>query len=142
MNIETLSVHAPTSVVFLCGGAIQSTEDPPLMLRDAFYRASMGSAQRYKLILAEEAKPLDTDAGYSDLLSFESDIAQVVGGNSSFCRERRKLGRARRLCRSQNSGTEPNCRFKRLLLRTELIHTQRPGKISIDSLRIGLDTCT
>ncbi len=28
--------------------------------------------------MAEEAKPLNTDAGYSDLLSFKSDIAQVV----------------------------------------------------------------
>lgn len=79
MKLETLRVHAPTSIVFLCGGAIDYKLDSPAVLRDAFYRMAGNNALPYKIVLAEEAKPLTNDAGYSDLLSFESDIARVVG---------------------------------------------------------------
>ena len=48
----------------------------PVVLRDAFLRAAKASGASYRIILAEEAKPLTTEAGYNNLLSFESDIAQ------------------------------------------------------------------
>lgn len=79
MDPGTLRVHAPSSVVFLCGGAINPTLSPPLMLRDAFLRIVRLSVPSYTVILAEDAKPLVADAGYDNLLLFESDIAQVVG---------------------------------------------------------------
>jgi hypothetical protein len=79
MKLDTLRVHAPSSIVFLCGGAIDATLDSPAVLRDAFYRIATNEGVPYKIILAEAAKPLTDDAGYSDLLSFESDIARVVG---------------------------------------------------------------
>lgn len=53
--------------------------EPPKMLRDAFFRISRTRASNFTLILAEDADPLTEAAGYSDLLSFESDIAQVAG---------------------------------------------------------------
>jgi hypothetical protein len=76
---ESIRVHAPSSVVFLCGGAINPGLPDPVVLRDAFLRAAKVSGANYQIILAEDAKPLTTEAGYNNLLSFESDIAQLVG---------------------------------------------------------------
>ena len=76
---DTIRVHAPTNVVFLCGGAMGDAEQPPKMLRDAFFRLSERRRPQYAIILAEDAEPLTVAAGYGDLLSFESDIAQVAG---------------------------------------------------------------
>lgn len=52
---------------------------PPRALRDAFHRAIQGQVQGFSIILAEGAKPLEAEAGYTDLFQFESDIAQIVG---------------------------------------------------------------
>ncbi len=79
MDPASLRVHAPSCVVFLCGGAINPGLAKPEVLRDAFLRAAKVSAPSYKIILAEDAKPLVSDAGYDNLFRFESDIAQVVG---------------------------------------------------------------
>ena len=49
------------------------------MLRDVFFRTITPTAYPYKIILAEAADPLTTEAGYNDLFLFESDIAQIVG---------------------------------------------------------------
>jgi hypothetical protein len=49
------------------------------MLRDAFYRVCKNSAPDFSVVLAEDALPLTAEAGYRDLFSFESDIAQIVG---------------------------------------------------------------
>jgi hypothetical protein len=51
----------------------------PTTLRDAFYRIVSATAPKFKIVLAEDAAPLTSEAGYSDLFSFESDIAQLVG---------------------------------------------------------------
>jgi hypothetical protein len=79
MNPASFRVHAPSMIVFLCGGAIDLSVSPPKMLRDAFYRITQAAPPNYKVILAEDAHPLTTEAGYKDLFSFESDIAQLVG---------------------------------------------------------------
>lgn len=79
MKADSLRIHAPTSVLFLCGGARGPANSPPTALRDAFYRVKAAAKPSYNIILAEEAQPLTTDAGYSNLLSFESDIGQIVG---------------------------------------------------------------
>ncbi|MBR0846097.1 retron St85 family effector protein [Bradyrhizobium liaoningense] len=79
MDPESLRVHAPSSIVFLCGGVISPALPTPVMLRDAFLRIARLTAPPYTVILAEDAKPLVADAGYDNLLLFESDIAQVVG---------------------------------------------------------------
>lgn len=79
IKADSLRVHAPTTVVFLCGGAINPALDPPATLRDAFYRIVSTTRPPYEVVLAEDAEPLTTEAGYGDLFSFESDIAQLVG---------------------------------------------------------------
>jgi hypothetical protein len=75
MNPESFRVHAPSTVVFLCGGAINVSAALPTTLRDAFYRIVSTTAPKFKIVLAEDAAPLTSEAGYSDLFSFESDIA-------------------------------------------------------------------
>ncbi|WP_413061540.1 retron St85 family effector protein [Sphingomonas carotinifaciens] len=72
-------MHAPTTIVFLCGGAIDEKLSVPITLRDAFYRITNKISPKYKIVLAEDAEPLTSEAGYHDLFSFESDIAQLVG---------------------------------------------------------------
>ena len=79
MDPENIRVHPPSRVIFLCGGVIESPPTPPKMLRDAFYRLTQIVKPQYKIVLAEDAKPLTQDAGYKDLFLFESDIAQIVG---------------------------------------------------------------
>ena len=63
----------------MCGGVIADATLAPASRRDALYRALSVAAPQYQIILAETATPLTTEAGYKDLFSFESDIAQVVG---------------------------------------------------------------
>lgn len=79
MDPDKIRVHPPSSVVFLCGGLISQPGKPSEMLRDLFFNISKTSAPPYNIILAEDADPLTSDAGYKDLLSFESDVAQIVG---------------------------------------------------------------
>lgn len=79
IRADSLRVRSPSSVVFLCGGAINDDLDDPVVLRDAFYRLSSKLDLNYRVVLAEKAKPLTAEAGYHDLLRFESDIAQIVG---------------------------------------------------------------
>ncbi len=78
MDPDSLRVHPPSNVVFLCGGALGDPRDEAKHFRDVFYRLHNGANNNYELILAEKAEPLEEDAGYRDLLSFESDIAQVA----------------------------------------------------------------
>jgi hypothetical protein len=79
MKPESFRVHPPSTVVFLCGGATDKTATAPISLRDAFYRVTCSAPPGYKIVLAEEANPLTSDADYHDLFRFESDIAQLVG---------------------------------------------------------------
>ena len=79
VKADSLKVRSPTSIVFLCGGAINEGLDEPAVLRDAFYRLSKKLDLSYHVILAERAEPLTAEAGYHDLLIFESDMAQIVG---------------------------------------------------------------
>lgn len=79
MDPDSIRVHPPTSIVFLCGGVFTDATIETKVLRDAFNRVALTGAFSYNIILAEAAQPLTDDAGYSDLLTFEADIAQVVG---------------------------------------------------------------
>ena len=79
MKPDDFRVHAPSMVVFLCGGLIDASSPSPLTLRDAFVRTINASAPKFSVVLAEDAKPLTADGDYKDLFSFESDIAQIVG---------------------------------------------------------------
>lgn len=76
---DSVRVHAPTSVLFLCGGLVEPENASAITRRDAFQKiVKLGALIEHQIVLAEDAKPLTMDAEYTDLLKFESDIAQVV----------------------------------------------------------------
>ena len=78
IDAKTIKVHAPTLVVFVCGGLCGKVSEKPLSLRDAFMRISHKSPlAKYRLILAEDVKAFFPLGEYQELLKFESDIAQI-----------------------------------------------------------------
>jgi hypothetical protein len=75
----TIKVHAPTLVVFVCGGLIEKIDKPPKSLRDAFVRiADKSPLAKYRIVLAEEIEAFFPKGVYQELLRFESDIAQIA----------------------------------------------------------------
>ena len=76
---STFRVHAPTAVIFLCGGPFDATSTFPKSLRDAFMRIDAEKpAAHYKVRLAEELNIFFLTRGaYKDILTFEQDIAQI-----------------------------------------------------------------
>lgn len=77
---SSIKVHAPSSVIFLCGGLADSAPPQPAeSLRAAFLRAKLPAAlSNHKIVIAEAAEPMLPVAGYRDLLTFENDIAGAV----------------------------------------------------------------
>lgn len=74
----SLRVSTPKDVVFVCGGP---TSDPPsavLSRRDLIMRLSRnGDFRKYRFVLAEQINALAPKENYRDILTFESDIAQI-----------------------------------------------------------------
>ncbi|WP_293335257.1 retron St85 family effector protein [Parvibaculum sp.] len=71
-------MHAPTSVIFLCGGEVGDTGLPPKSLRDALVRISHRSVlAKYDVRCAEEMEWALPVGEYLELLEFEADIAQI-----------------------------------------------------------------
>ncbi len=75
----SIRVHAPTSVVFVCGGAVESNDTTPRSLRDAFLRTAHKTILvKYEVRRAEEMEWAFPKGGeYGELVEFESDIAQI-----------------------------------------------------------------
>ena len=78
VDVETIHVHAPKSGIFLCGGQVDAKSLYPLSLRDAFMRIHSASPfSEHLVILAEDLNAFFPQGFYSDILSFEGDIAQI-----------------------------------------------------------------
>jgi len=79
VDTETIRVHAPSPVIFVCGGPYDVTSPVPLSFRDAFLRAAHREPfARHTILVAEELNAFFPSGGYRDILSFESDIAQIA----------------------------------------------------------------
>lgn len=79
INRRKLRVRRPTKFVFLCGGVIlQGAARPAANLRDYLWRLKSIGDGETSYILAESAQQLYRDSGYSDLISFEEDIARIA----------------------------------------------------------------
>lgn len=63
--------------IFLCGGRADVTSPKPISIRDAICREFAGSEIIDKLRMAEHYKDWAHDAVYSDLVSFESHLAEL-----------------------------------------------------------------
>ena len=79
MDAKTIRVHAPTAVLFLCGGQRDLTAPKPKSLRDAFLRIHDEAAfRKYDVLIAEDLNAFFPKGNYKDILSFESDFAQIA----------------------------------------------------------------
>lgn len=80
VNVDSVRVYPPRRYVLLCGGEVSNIRDPlPTSLRDAFLRGdAMTAVKNSELLQVEEIQEFfEKDSPYSDLVGFESDIAQV-----------------------------------------------------------------
>jgi len=79
LDRSALRVRQPHQIIFLCGGLIAKSDDKSLLsVRDYLHRVrpiekKVGAA----IVLAEVAQQLYRDTTYSDLISFEEDIAKI-----------------------------------------------------------------
>jgi hypothetical protein len=78
LDLDKLRVNRPSKFVFLCGGRTIDSARPPTSLRDYIYRTRQ-LQKRFKanIVLAEKALQIYRDTNYSDLISFEEDIATI-----------------------------------------------------------------
>ena len=77
----SLRVRRPSHSVFLCGGLISKQPDNKavLSIRDYLYRIRQAEKRLgATIVLAETAQQLYRDTSYSDLISFEEDIARIA----------------------------------------------------------------
>lgn len=77
-DLKSIRVHAPTTVIFVCGGKVDIKSLVPLSLRDALFRV-LGKSflAKYDVRMAEDMEIFFPHGGYDELLKFESDIAQI-----------------------------------------------------------------
>ena len=76
--MDLIRVHAPTSVVLLCGGPLDVKSPTPTSLREAFTRvAQKSSFPKHTSLLPEQLDAFFPRGGYRDILTFEFDIAQI-----------------------------------------------------------------
>lgn len=80
LNTSRLRVIRPSKPVFLCGGVISNPKTPkPLSLREYILRNyKSGHPTDGQFVLAELANQLYRDTSYSDLITFEEEIAKIA----------------------------------------------------------------
>lgn len=79
-DIEFDAVHARRvkPFIFFCGGHMNGADAQPASLRKYLLRTrSLQSRLKARVVLAEEANQLYRDTEYSDLITFEEDIAHL-----------------------------------------------------------------
>ncbi|MEI2733441.1 MAG: retron St85 family effector protein [Rhodoblastus sp.] len=78
LNKDKLRISRPSKPIFLCGGLIKAPNPPP-SLRDYILRNFKPKTPLDgQVILAEAANQLYRETAYSDLITFEEDIAQIA----------------------------------------------------------------
>lgn len=79
INRTKLRVSRPSKFVFLCGGEIlKDSAAHAANLRDYLWRIKGIGCKSTAYVLAESAQQLYRDSGYSDLITFEEDIARIA----------------------------------------------------------------
>jgi len=75
---KKLWVHSPSSILFVCGGKYDLSEQQPLSLRDAFLRFCHDRPlDAFEKLIAEDLNAFFPRGTYSDILKFEADLAQI-----------------------------------------------------------------
>ncbi|MDP3868777.1 retron St85 family effector protein [Phenylobacterium sp.] len=79
-------MHAPTTVVLVCGGQVEITAHAPVSFRDAFLRvAFQPPLSKFSFRQAEEADLYRPRPVYSNWKAFEMDVAQLFQLVMLFC---------------------------------------------------------
>lgn len=76
ISIESLRVDISAPIIFICGGLIDVKATEPPSIRDAVL-ARLVKNQTLQVVYAEDYKDWVNDSIYSDLKTFEDDIAQI-----------------------------------------------------------------
>jgi len=78
IDADSIRVYAPTSMIFLCGGQTDATKPEYLSLRSAFLRFAYDPPyQNHHIVLAEELNFVFPNEHYDNILTLESDMAQI-----------------------------------------------------------------
>lgn len=88
MDPTAVWVRAPSRFILVCGGQMsENFDDPPLSLRDVFFKILDGAIPpNATLLRAEDVNAFHIHkASYDDFLRFESDIAQLCEIILLFC---------------------------------------------------------
>ncbi|TIQ28391.1 MAG: hypothetical protein E5X48_31460 [Mesorhizobium sp.] len=79
IDLGTIHVKAPSSLIFLCGGKTDVTQPKPVSLREAFTRIYTAPDLRpYHTIMPEDFRIFPPHGQYKDILSFETEFAEIV----------------------------------------------------------------
>ena len=75
----TIHVRAPSPLIFLCGGPTDVKNPKPISLREAFTRIYANKDLRsFDTIMPEDFKIFPPHGQYTDILSFETEFAEIV----------------------------------------------------------------
>jgi hypothetical protein len=88
LDVENIRVQAPTQVIFLCGGQTSDISvKKPLSLRDGFLKIFPNPVTKDRIVVMAEDVNLFylSRSDYKDLLSFETDLAQICELILLFC---------------------------------------------------------
>lgn len=77
MHRHPARFNVPFRSLFLCGGVRADGTERATSLRDYLYR-KRGMRLKANVVFAEDANQIYRDTKYSDLISFEEDIARIV----------------------------------------------------------------
>ena len=77
VDIRKARVKPFDGFIFLCGGPSDITSPKPISLRDAIQRELAKSDLHSRIKVAEDYKNWATDSVYSDLVAFESHLAEL-----------------------------------------------------------------
>ena len=79
LNLGKVRIGPSQRFIFFCGGRLSDPPTRPASVRDYLRRRISGRAQiaNASFVFAESATKLFRDSGYSDLIQFEADIAQI-----------------------------------------------------------------
>ncbi len=86
LDLGKLHVHAPTTVVLVCGGPFDITGVSPLSFRDAFLKITSNIPfNKIKFSIPEEADIYGPKRTYTNWMDFEADFAQICQMVMLFC---------------------------------------------------------
>lgn len=75
----TIHVRAPSPLIFLCGGQTDVKNQKPISLREAFTRIYTNKdLSSYYTIMPEDFRVFPPHGQYTDILSFETEFAEIV----------------------------------------------------------------